>query len=41
MTRQSHAVTAFLAQAHPEPAVLRKDVRDRHAERRADPRAKE
>ena len=28
---------ALLAQPHPEPAVLRVDISDRHAERRADP----
>jgi hypothetical protein len=38
-----HRVTlaALLTQQHPEPAVLCKDSLDRHAERRANPRAKE
>jgi hypothetical protein len=31
------ALAALLAQPHPEPAVLRVDILDRHAERRADP----
>ena len=37
MTRHRVALAAFLAQPHPQPAVLRKDILDRHAERRADP----
>jgi hypothetical protein len=31
-------LAAFLAQAHPEPAVLCEHIFNRHAERRADPR---
>jgi hypothetical protein len=37
MARHRMALTALLAQPHPQPAVLRVDILDRHAERRADP----
>jgi hypothetical protein len=37
MARHRVALAALLAQPHPEPAGLRKDILDRHAERRADP----
>ena len=33
VARHRVALTAFLAQPHPQPAVLRKDILYRHAER--------
>jgi hypothetical protein len=38
MTRDGVRLTAFLAQLHPSPAVLREDVLHHHAQRRADVR---
>jgi len=38
MARHCVALAAFLAQPHPEAAVLRVDILNRHTERRADPR---
>ena len=37
MTRHRVPLTALLAQPHPQPAVLRVHILDRHAERGADP----
>jgi hypothetical protein len=37
VARHRMALAALLAQSHPQPAVLRKDILDRHAKRRADP----
>ena len=37
MARHCVPLAALLAQPHPQPAVLRVDILDHHAERRADP----
>jgi hypothetical protein len=37
MARHRVPLAALLAQPHPEAAVLREDILDRHAERRANP----